>query len=132
MNVHKTARLRPSGRVLLVQRISQGWSVAEAASAAGLSVRTAYRWLARYRTGDAALRDRSSAPHHNPHRLAGEVVADIAHLRRQRQSGPVIARALGLARSTVGLVLRRLGLNRPDRLEPKPVVVRECERPGEL
>jgi protein-tyrosine-phosphatase len=30
------------------------------------------------------------------------------HLGSQRQTGPVIARALGLARSTVGLILRRL------------------------
>lgn len=32
--------------------------------------------------------------------------------RRQRETGPVIAQELGMARSTVGLVLRRLGLNR--------------------
>jgi transposase InsO family protein len=79
------------------------------------------------------LHDHSSAPHHCPHRLAPESIAAIEHLRRQRQSGPVIAQALGLARSSVGLVLRRLGLNRLDRLEPKPVPIRyERERPGEL
>jgi len=45
----------------------------------------------------------------------------------------MIAQALGLARSTVGLVLRRLGLNHLDRLEPRPVAIRyERERPGEL
>ncbi len=38
-----------------------------------------------------------------------------------------------MARSTVGLVLRRLGLNRLDRLEPRPVAVRyERQRPGEM
>ena len=133
MNLHKNARLTPSGRVLLVQRIEQGWAPSRAATASGVLVRTAYRWLMRYRSGDGQLHDHSSAPHHCPHRLAPESIAAIEHLRRQRQSGPVIAQALGLARSSVGLVLRRLGLNRLDRLEPKPVPIRyERERPGEL
>jgi hypothetical protein len=49
MNVHKNARTTSHGRLLLVQRVRrQGWRVAEAASAAGVSKRTAYKWLARY------------------------------------------------------------------------------------
>jgi transposase InsO family protein len=133
MNAHKNARLTPSGRVLLVQRIESGWSVLRAAQASGVSARTAHRWLQRYRAGDSDLADRSSRPHHCPHRLSAEQIAAVEQLRRQRQSGPVIARALGLARSTVGLILRRLGLNRLDRLEPRPPVIRyEKARPGEM
>ena len=133
MNMHKNARLTPSGRVLLVERLEAGWPASRAAEAAGVSPRTAYRWLARYRSGDRQLHDRSSSPHHCPHRLASAQVAAIEHLRRQRQTGPRIAQTLGLAGSTVGLVLRRLGLNRLDRLEPKPPAIRyERERPGEL
>ena len=133
MNVHKNARLTPCGRALLVQRVVLGWSVRRAASAAGVSERTAYRWLGRYRSGDRELADRSSAPGRCPHRLSREQVAAVERLRRQRQTGPAIARALGMARSTVGLILRRLGLNRLDRLEPKPPVIRyERERPGEM
>ena len=133
MNMHKNARLTPSGRVLLVSRIALGWRVLDAARAAGISERAAYRWLARYRAGDHELGDRSSAPHQCPHRLGSEQVASIAALRRQRRTGPTIAQALGLARSTVGLVLRRLGLNRLDRLEPRPPVIRyEREQAGEL
>ena len=50
MNIHKHARMTSHGRLLLVQRIrAQGWRVAEAAAAAGVSVRTAYKWLARHR-----------------------------------------------------------------------------------
>ena len=50
MNIHKNARLTPQGRLLLVERITEtGWSVAQAAQAAGISVRQSYRWLARYR-----------------------------------------------------------------------------------
>lgn len=51
MNVHKNARLTRAGRVLLVQRLDQGWS----AAAGGVSVRTGYRWLGHYRTGDRHL-----------------------------------------------------------------------------
>lgn len=133
MNVHKNARLTPSGRVLLVERIESGWPVAEAAAASGVSVRTAHRWLGRYRSGDRQLNDRSSTPHTCPHQLTVEQIAAIAHLRRQRQTGPAIARVLGMARSSVGLILRRLGLNRLDRLEPRPPVIRyEKARPGEM
>ena len=133
MNVHKNARLTPSGRVLLVQRIEQGWSVVRACEASGVSVRTGYRWLHRYRCGDRHLGDRSSAPRSCPHRLGDQQVAAIEQLRRERQTGPAIARALGMARSTVGLILRRLGLNRLTLLEPKPPLIRyERERPGEL
>jgi transposase InsO family protein len=60
-------------------------------------------------------------------------VAEIEQLRRQRRTGPQIARLLGMARSTVGLVLRRLGLGKLKALEPKPAVIRyERSRPGEL
>ncbi len=60
-------------------------------------------------------------------------MAEIEALRRQRMTGPQIARALGMARSTVGLILRRLGLGRLALLDPKPPVVRyERSRPGEM
>lgn len=133
MNMHKNARLTPSGRVLLVERIEAGWTVKQASTAAGISERMAYRWLGRYRCGDRLLADRSSTPHHIAHRLPADRVAAVERLRRQRQTGPAIARALGMARSSVGLVLRRLGLNRLDCLQPKPPVIRyERQRPGEL
>jgi transposase len=135
MNIHKNARLTPQGRLLLVKRITEaGWSVVQAAQAAGISVRQSYRWLARYRAeGAAGLGDRSSAPHHCQHRTAGDRVSEIERLRRQRMSGPQIARQLGMPVSTVGEVLRRLGLNRRAALDEKPAVVRyEHERPGEL
>jgi len=63
MNIHKNARLTPSGRLLLAQRVEDhGWTVVAAAIAAGISQRQGYRWLARYRSGGAvALADRSCA-----------------------------------------------------------------------
>ena len=135
MNIHKNARLTPQGQLLLVERVTAaGWSVLQAAQAAGISARQSYRWLARYRTeGAAGLDDRSSAPHHCKHGTRSERVSEIERLRRQRMSGPQIARHLAMPVSTVGGVLRRLGLNRLTALEEKPAIVRhERERPGEL
>ena len=81
MNVHKNARLTPSGRVPLVERIESGWPVGDAASASGVSVRTAHEWLRRYRSGDRQLHDRSSAPHTCPHRLTAQQIAEVEQLR---------------------------------------------------
>ena len=119
----------------MISRIEQeGWPVARAAAASGVSRRTAYRWLARWRAeGEAGLLDRSSRPHACPHALPAPVIERIERLRRQRLTGAAIARTLGLARSTVSLALRRLGLGRLSALEPKPAVVRyERAAPGEL
>jgi transposase InsO family protein len=135
MNIHKNARLTPQGRYLLVQRVDElGWRMVEAAKAAGLSQRQGYRWLARYRGGGAAgLGDRSSAPGCCKHRIAAERITEITGLRRQRLSGPAIARQLGMPVSTVGAILRRLGLGKLAALEAPPPIVRyERQRPGEL
>ena len=48
-------------------------------------------------------------------------------------TGPRIARQLAMPRSTVGAVLRRLGLGQLGNLDPKPPAIRyQRERPGEL
>jgi len=135
MNIHKNARLTPQGRLLMVCRIEEhGWKVADAASAAGLSVRRTYHWLGRYRAGgERMLRDRSSAPARYRAPVPAARVAEIERLRRQRMTGPQIARQLAMPRSTVGVVLRRLDLGRLNRLDPKPPAIRyQRERPGEL
>jgi transposase-like protein len=135
MNLHKNARLTPQGRLLLVRQVTeQGWTVGAAAGAAGLAERQAFRWLARYRAGGtAALVDRGSAPKRCPHEVPAARVAAIEHWRRQRLSGPAIARQLDMPVSTVGGILRRLGLGKLAALEPKPPIVRyQRERPGEL
>jgi transposase InsO family protein len=134
MNVHKNARLTPTGRAVMIARIEEGWSVGRAAEASGVSVRTGYRWLGRHRLGgERRLHDRSSAPRRCPRRTPAARVDEIEALRRERMSGPAIAHRLGMARSTVGLILRRLGLGRLKALEPKAPVVRyERSLPGEL
>jgi len=135
MNLHKNARLTPQGRGLMMRRIEEeGWKVADAAAAAGLSERRAYEWLRRYRAAaEIALQDRSSTPARYRAVAANPRDAEIERLRRQRLTGDRIARQLGLPRSTVGAVLRRLGLGRLKALDPPPPVVRyQRQRPGEL
>ena len=135
MNVHKNARMTPFGRLQLVRRVRhEGWTVAQAASASPVSVRTAYKWLARHRAGgEPALCDRSSAPARSPHRLAPATVAEIQRLRRRRWTSPRIARAIAIPLSTVGLVLRRLGLGRLRALDPRQPARRyERKHPGEI
>ncbi len=135
MNVHKNARLTPQGQLLMVRRIEeQGWRVADAAAAAGLSERRAYEWLKRYRAGgEIDLRDRRSTPARYRRPTAHPRAEEIEQLRRQRMTGNRIARELSLPRSTVGAVLRRLGLGRLKALDPPAPVVRyQRERPGEL
>jgi transposase InsO family protein len=120
--------------MLIVARLADGQSVSQVAASFGITPRTVRKWRDRHAAeGPAGLRDRSSRPHRSPTRQAAEVTARIAALRRQRCSGPAIARQLGLVGSTVGLTLRRIGLNRLALLEPKPAIIRyEREHPGEL
>ena len=82
MNIHKNARMTVHGRVLLVERVAAGWRVADAARAGGVSERSAYKWLDRFRAGGtAALNDRRPVPGRCPHRLEAEIVAAIERLR---------------------------------------------------
>ena len=62
--MHSNARTCPQSRRLLVERVlEQGWSLAAAAEAAGVSERTAWKWVDRFRCeGEAGLEDRSSVP----------------------------------------------------------------------
>jgi transposase InsO family protein len=133
MLLHGNARLTPVGRDLMCRRVRHdGWTVAEAAEAAGCSERTCYRWLARFDAGDA-MTDRSSAPRKVPGRTPPEIEVLIAQLRRLRWTSTKIAGEMGLATSTVCAVLARLGLNRLSRLEPPEPPNRYCRRrPGEL
>lgn len=135
MNIHHNARLTPLGRAAMISRIeTDGWSVAKAAEAFGISRRTAGKWLRRHRRGgERRLHDRSSAPRRCPRKTPDDIVVQVETLRRQRMTGPAIAHALGLARSTVGLILRRLGLGKLSALDPKiPVVRYERAAPGEM
>lgn len=135
MKLHGNARTCPNSRRLLVERIESGtWSLTAAAEAAGVSERTAYRWLARWRAeGEAGLLDRSSAPRRIPNRTAPDRERVIEQLRRLYMTAAEIAECLGMALSTVSAVLKRIGLGKRSRLAPlEPPNRYERQRPGEL
>jgi len=120
MKLHANARTCPNSRRLIVKRIEEeGWSLTAAAEAAGVSDRTAAKWLARWRAqGEIGLLDRSSAPRVRPSQLAADRVAAIESLRRLRMTAAEIAECLEMALSTVSRWLRRIGLGKLSRLEP--------------
>ncbi len=135
MKLHRNAKTTPHMRALLVDRIRhQRWTPAAAASAAGISVRSTYKWLARHRIGGAsALEDRPSTPHHQPRRTAAAITARIVAARYERRTAWAIAVQLQVPRSTVAAVLARAGLNRLARLTPPAPVTRyEWPHPGDL
>jgi transposase InsO family protein len=120
--------------MLMVERLAASWRIASVAAAFGVDPRTVRKWRDRYAAeGEARLSDRSSRPRRSPRRLGATIEAEIKALRRNRLSGPAIARHLGRPVSTIGLVLRRFGLAKLSALDPRPPVVRyERDRPGEL
>ena len=135
MNLHKHARLSPRGRALLVDRILvQGLRVEEAAHAAGVSVRTAYKWLKRFHEeGADGLVDRSSRPRNCPHATPNAVVEQVLEHRRARLTYRQIAQQLTVAPSTIARLLRRAGLHRLAELEPAlPANRYEYAKPGQL
>lgn len=134
---HGKAKLTVLGRLLLVQRVEgEGWPAATAAEAQGVSRATAYKWLRRWREeGLAGLEDRSSRPERSPRQTSDEVTARIVEVRLAGRWGPHrIGYELGVAPSTVHVVLRRAGLSRLSALDgPTALPVRYVrDRPGEL
>lgn len=135
MNSHKHASLTPKGRALLVSRVlDEGWSVGAASQAAGVSKRTGFKWLARFRSeGLAGLDDRSSRPLRSPRALTTQEHAQLEELRRQRWPLWRIAAQAQRGVGTVSRCMKRLGLSRLKSLEPPvPVVRYERAAPGEL
>jgi transposase InsO family protein len=134
MRLHRNAALSWSGRRLVAERvIDRGWTLRQAAEAAGISVRCARKWVGRYRSeGEQGLVDRSSAPRHVANRTAPERVAAIVALRSLRMTAAEIAETLVMPVSTVSAVLKRNGMGRLGRIGLEPAVRYEHSRPGEL
>ena len=133
MRLHGNAALSWQGRRRLALRVVDGWTLTAAAEAAGVSVRCARKWVARYRLeGERGLLDRSSAPKRIANRTAADRVEVIIKLRRLRFTAAEIAETLGMALSTVSGILTRVGLGRLGRLGLEQPVRYEHSRPGEL
>ena len=115
--------------ILEVEQSAFGFS--ELCERYGVSRKTGYKWLRRYEQGGLeALRERSRAPHHCPHKTASDVERAIVELRRRRPHwGPVTLR-MRLQRdhpevswpveSTIGEILKRHDLVRKRRRRRKP------------
>lgn len=142
---HANARLNVHGRRLLVDRVRrQGWAVAHAAKAMGISRQCAHRWVARFDAeGEAGLVDRSSAPRYSPRRTAAKVEAAVVAARSEHRRGQDwIGPELGVPARTVSRILRRHDLPYLRHCDPltgevirssKATAVRyERDRPGEL
>jgi transposase InsO family protein len=134
MELHGNAALSWSGRRRLAERVvGEGWTLAAAAQAAGVSVRCARKWVGRYRLeGERGLFDRSSAPRRVANRTPVERVAAILALRWLRMTAAEIAETLAMPLSTVSAVLTRAGLGRLGRLGLEQPARYERARPGEL
>src|SRR5688572_5974789 len=107
MRLHPNAKTTPKTRQLLVTRVTQlGWSQADAADAAEVSVRTVAKWVQRGRLGDQALEDRSSRPHRQPRAVEPRRVAAIVAYRQTRATAWEISARVGVPRSTVSRILQ--------------------------
>lgn len=133
MNSHKNARLTVEGRKLLIQRIAV-MGLMPAAEAAGISPRTARKWLARFeQEGLAGLADRSSRPSRTRVSVDPALQRSMEQLRRLRMPMRRIAELVGRSVSTVARWLARLGLSSLKVLDPvRPVVRYEHIAPGEM
>ena len=133
MNVHKNARLTIEGRKLLIERVAV-IGLTAAAEAAGVSLRTARKWLERFRLGGSgALADRSSRPRRVRSSVDDVVLGSIEQLRRLRMPMRRIAELVGRSVSTVSRWLARLGLSSLRALDPvRPIVRYEHVAPGEM
>ena len=86
MHTHANARLTQKGRLRLIfQHLISHRPLAELAAEAGISLRCAYKWLARYRSGGAAaLMDRRSVRCHQQRTLDSQHLQRAVELRHQR------------------------------------------------
>jgi transposase InsO family protein len=135
MRLHGNAELSLNKRRRLATRVQEaGWTLTSAAEAAEVSVRTARKWVHRYRAeGEPGLLDRSSRPHGSPNATSEARVALIALLRRStRMTGTEIAEVLQMPITTVQGILTRTGLGKRSRFDQEQVVRYERSRPGEL
>jgi transposase InsO family protein len=111
---HANARTTVYARRLIVSRVLAGHRPGEVAKQLGVSRETVYKWVRRWRAeGEAGLADRSSRPHRIPRRTSPETTAAIIAARLEHHAGPVrLAAIVGVAASTVGVVLARAGMPR--------------------
>jgi hypothetical protein len=109
MHTHPNARLTPLGLELLLRRhIDLCESLVSSAALAGISVRTAYKWLARYRSGGAsALVDRRSVRRTQRRTLDPQQLQRAVDLHYERSTLRRVANVLAAPLCTVGRAIHQ-------------------------
>jgi len=113
-------------RVKFIMEVLDGtYCMTESCSYYGISRKTGYKWLDRYRqSGIEALRNRSRAPHSHPHEISHQVKEAILAIKKRfpKWGAPKIRARLERihpnwdsypAVSTIGLFLHKQGLTCP-------------------
>src|SRR5215831_7766374 len=132
-------------RVRFVAALQSGLGMGEACRSYGVSRKTGYKWLERYKLeGPSGLVERSRAPHQMPWAIDEEMAALLVETRCQHPSwGPRKLLALLERRhrgrdfpapSSVGDLLRRRGLVKPRRqlrrVPPRPSAPGRFDEPN--
>ena len=128
---------------LVTLALSEQSNMSELCRRAGISRKTGYKWLRRYRQqGDQGLSDLSRRPHGAPNHTSDEMEKAVVELRRKHpaKGAHVLARMLRNRRhdgvpskSTITAILRRRGLIDPaESTKHEPFRRFEHERPNEL
>lgn len=114
IHTHPNARLTQNGRLRLVShRLNDLRPLAEHVAEAGISLRCAYKWLARYRSGGPpSLADRRSVRRTQWRTLNPNHLQRAVELRHQRLHLRHIERLLVAPLSTVARSLSCQGLGR--------------------
>lgn len=131
MQVHANAPLSVEGRRRLVELITGGFSIREAASTCAVAPATAHRWITRWREATdeerrslRCLVDRSSRPHHQPGRSDPDLEQRILEARAPTNLGPArLSHIVGAPPSTIWKVPRRHGRSR-GACRPRPITKR--------
>ena len=131
--MHANTRLTPHSRQKLVEDYLAGQSMTILARTHGVSRKTGYQWVRRYRSeGLPGLKDRSSRPHRMKFRLSAAEETLLAKLRTRTWWGPVrLAGKVAAPPTTLYRALCRAGLQRKPRERP-PVVRYVAAAPGDL
>jgi hypothetical protein len=121
MHTHANARLTQLDQLRLVsQHLNHHRPIAELTAEAGISLRCAYKWLVRYRSGRAiTLADRRNVRCTQRWALDPQKLQCAENLRHQQLLHRKNGRLLTAAFSTVPRALNRLGLGRLRNLAPK-------------
>jgi len=131
---------------LISDYLKNKFSITQLHELYGVSRKTIYKWIARYKqNGSAGLENRSSAPVNHPNATSPEIVSRIINTRIQYKWGPkkivshlkeAYPRVDWPAPSTTGSILVKEGLvkgkKRRRHTPPYTEPFSECERPNDV